>query len=398
MSARDIRMTISWFPTAFPVGPAYGDPEVMTWDHFTQVFKHRREGAKDGPGFIPARFKLEPDGRQIRRLKANVIARTVVALDIEPNKETGEVPPPIEAALVHVRDLGKACLGYTSHSHRPGADRYRLVLPLSREITPEVPAAEIVAKYLHLDGVLDRSKRGACSYFYLPSYEGDDFGHGFYVIEGAPLNADALTKAGQAILDAEEAAAQEAAAKAAEERTQRRQSRLDQGFDPDDSLIEKIRAHLDLADILRAHGYDQRGTKWRHPNSSSGMYGADIKTFGGTDRVFSHNASDPLHADNLPDWCAVSAIDSFDAATILQYGGDRNKAMREMAERFGLTKAAEKKALSKILFRMIREQSPQEAIETAAYDEGAKLGLSQQEVCRIARWVADSFAAQREAA
>jgi hypothetical protein len=398
MTARDIRMTISWFETAFPVGPAYGDPEIMPWDHFTQVFKHRREGVKDGPCFATARFKLEADNRHVRRLKGNVIARTAVALDIEANKETGEIPTPLEAALDRVRTLGKACLGYTSHSHRPGADRYRLVFPLSAELDPEIPASEIVAKFLRLDGVLDRSKRGPSSLFYLPSSEADEPWHQCHVIDGAPLNADALTKAGQAILDAEAANAQAEAVKASEDRARRRLERLEQGIDPDDSLIEKIRARLDLADILRAHAYDQRGTKWRHPNSSSGMYGADIKTFGGTDRVFSHNASDPLHAENLPDWCTVTAIDAFDVAAILQYGADRNRAMREMAERFGLTKAAEQKALAKLLFQMIRQRAAQAAIETAAYDEGKKLGLSHQEICRVARYVADSFTAQREAA
>jgi hypothetical protein len=398
MTTRDIRMTISWFETAFPVGPAYGDPEVMTWDHFTQVFKHRREGVKDGPCFATARFKLEADNRHVRRLKGNVIARTAIALDIEANKETGEIPPTMEASLDCVQALGRACLGYTSHSHRPGADRYRLVFPLSDELAPEIPAPEIVAKFLRLDGVLDRSKRGASSLFYLPSSEADEPWHQCHVIDGAPLNADAITRAGQAILDAEAANAQVEAAKAAEERAQRRLERLEQGIDPDDSLIEKIRAHLDLSDILRAHAYDQRGTKWRHPNSSSGMYGADIKTFGGIERVFSHNASDPLHADNLPDWCTVSAIDSFDAATILQYGGDRNMAMRQMAKRFGLTKTTEKKALAKLLFQMIRRQALQGAIEIAAYDEGAKIGLSRQEIFRVARYVADSFTAQRDAA
>ena len=106
------------------------------------------------------------------------------------------------------------------------------------------------------------------------------------------------------------------------------------------------------------------------------MYGADIKTFGGIDRVFSHNASDPLHADNLPDWCTVTAIDAFDAAAILQYGGDRNRAMREMAERFGLTMTAQKKELAKLLFRMIRH-APNGHDDVANAAAGALLMVSQ---------------------
>jgi hypothetical protein len=396
MSVRNLLLAISWFETAFPTGPAYGDPEVMTWEHFTQVFQHRREGVKDGPCFAAARFKLEQDGRHVRRLKGNVIARTAVALDIEPNKATGEIPPAPEATLERVRTLRWSCLLYTSHSHRPGADRYRIVFPLSSEVPPEIPASDIVAAALRLDGVLDRSKRGASSLFYLPSSAADEDWHRCHAIDGAPLDAEVITEAGQAILDAAAAKAQADAAKAAEERAQRRMDRLDQGIDPDDSLIEKIRAHLDLAELLRAHGYDQRGTKWRHPSSSSGMYGVDIKSFGGIDRVFSHNASDPLHKDNLPDWCTVTAIDAFDAAVILQYGGDRDQAMRQMAERFRLDKKPERKALTALLFRMVRQQAPQAEIEAAAFAEGERLGLSRDEVCRVAVWVANQ--STREAA
>jgi hypothetical protein len=102
---------------------------------------------------------------------------------------------------------------------------------------------------------------------------------------------------------------------------------------------------------------------------------------------------------NLPEWCGrVTAVDAFDAAAILEYGGDRTLAMRQMAERFGLTKAAEKKALAKTLFQMIRRQAAQQEIEATAYDEGAKLGLSRDEVCRVALWVADKLTFHREAA
>ena len=83
-------LTVCWFETAMPTGEmALGDPEVTTWLDFTSVFGWRREGVKDGCNFVPARFKLEPNGRQVRRLKANVLSRTAVALDIETNKKTG---------------------------------------------------------------------------------------------------------------------------------------------------------------------------------------------------------------------------------------------------------------------------------------------------------------------
>src|SRR4051812_37748156 len=89
----DIPLMVSWFPTAMPTGPAIGDPELTTWGAFCGAFWWRREGEKDGPNFVPARFKLEADSRHVRRLKANLLTRTAIALDIEANKETGERPP-----------------------------------------------------------------------------------------------------------------------------------------------------------------------------------------------------------------------------------------------------------------------------------------------------------------
>jgi hypothetical protein len=72
----------------------------------------------------------------------------------------------------------------------------------------------------------------------------------------------------------------------------RRQARIGAGFDADDSLIEKIRPHLGLEGLLLAHGYDKRCDKYRHPNSESGSFGADIKTFAGIERIYSHNGHD----------------------------------------------------------------------------------------------------------
>ena len=128
--------------------------------------------------------------------------------------------------------------------------------------------------------------------------------------------------------------------------------------------------------------------KYRHPNSQSGSFGANVKAFGGIERIYSHNAGDPLHVANLPDWCTVSAIDAFDAVVVLDFCGDRKRALRELAERFGLSEAAERKAVASLIFLLVRQQAAQEVIEAAALAEGKRLGLSPEEVCQVARWVA----------
>jgi hypothetical protein len=384
-------LTISWFETAIPDRPAIGDPERTTWGEFASVFWWRREGEKDGPNFIPSRFAFETDGRHVRRLKRNVLARTAIALDCETNKETGEVPPGFADVVKRVEAKNMAAVVYTSHNHGPGNARFRAVFPLSAEIAPDLPAPEIVAEDLGVLGVLDMSKVHAASLFYLPSSPYDRLDqHQTVTVPGAPIDAAWMTERAGALLAARQAEADRIAAEAHAEAAARREAKIAAGFNPDDSLIEKLRSRFDLGGVLLAHGYDKAGTKYRHANSSSGSFGADIKIFGGIDRVFSHNGTDPLHASNLPAWCGgVTALDAFDVVTILDFGGDRKKALRALAERFNLTKAAERKALAALIGRMISRRATQQETEKAAYAEGERLGMSRAEVCRVAAWVVE---------
>lgn len=397
----NIRLTVCWSDTAMPPngGPAWCYPESTTWGNIHgSISASRREGDKDGPNIIGARFQCEPCGRRARRLKDNLQARTTIILDIEISKTTGEVPPSFDETVRRAKALGYACIIYTSHNHKTGDTRYRLVFLLSSEIPHMLPAVEVIADLLDLLGVLDMSKLGASSLFYLPScpYGALDL-HQTVVISGAPIQAEWITQTAGALLAARRAEADRIAAEAQAEAAARREAKIAAGFDPDDSLIEKLRSRFDLDSVLTGHGYDKSGTKYRHPNSSSGCYGADIKTFGGIERVFSHNATDPLHASNLPSWCdGVTALDAVDATIILDFGGNRTRALRELAKRHNLAKTAERKALAGLLFRMIRRQASQAAIEAAAFAEGERAGMSRAEVCRVAIWVAST--AHREAA
>jgi hypothetical protein len=388
-NTKDIPLTVSWFPTAMPNAPAaIGDPERTTWGQFCDVFWSRREGEKDGPNFVPARLSLEADGRHVRRLKTNLLARTAIALDCETDKKTGEVPPDFSEVVERIKIHRLAAVVYTSHSHTAAAPRYRIVLPLSEEIATVLPAPEVVADQLQLLGVLDRSKIGAASLFYLPSCPPDQSDrHNTRVIEGNPIDAAWLRERGGILLAQRQAEADHISQQAHAEAAARRAA----GFDPDDSLIEKIRMHLDLNSILCAHGYattgGKNGQRYRHPNSESGSYGADIKVLGGIERVFSHNGTDPLHKSNLPDWCSVAAVDAFDVVCILDFGGNRERALKELGAQFNITKATERKTLAKLLFQLIRDQAPQETIETEALAAGDRLGLTPPQVCEVARWV-----------
>ena len=74
-------------------------------------------------------------------------------------------------------------------------------------------------------------------------------------------------------------------------------------------------------------------------------------------------------------------------AVILDFGGNRKKAMQDLAERYGLAKAQERRTVARLIFRLIREQAAQEDIEIAALAEGARLGLTAAQICEVARWV-----------
>jgi hypothetical protein len=56
-------------------------------------------------------------------------------------------------------------------------------------------------------------------------------------------------------------------------------------------------------------------------------------------------------------------------------------------------KREKRKALAKMLFRMVRQQATQEKIEAAAFAEGERLGLSRADVCHVATWAASKGAA-----
>jgi hypothetical protein len=159
----ELRLSIAWFETAKPNGPALGNSETTTWSNFASIFATwRREGEKGGLNFVPSRFEMEADGRHVRRQLANVIARTAVALDIETNGKTGEVPPPPEVAAARVQALGHAAVLYTSHNHEKAALRYRIILLLDQEIEPDITAPVFAAKNLDLGRRLRQVQNQQC--------------------------------------------------------------------------------------------------------------------------------------------------------------------------------------------------------------------------------------------
>ena len=97
----------------------------------------------------PYRFEREPGKpRVVRRKAVNARARTAIALDIEENKATGELPPCVGDIVHRLQRLQLASIVWTTHSHTAERPRYRVLVPLSSEIAPDLPAVEILAQLL----------------------------------------------------------------------------------------------------------------------------------------------------------------------------------------------------------------------------------------------------------
>src|SRR5262245_35648313 len=225
---------------------------TVTWDSLAARLTRHDVGPKDGPAIACATFNGE-------RRSANVVERTLVALDIETNTSTGEVPPYAGLMAMKLRrTLGVKSILWTTHSHLAEAPRYRIVLPLERPIPydratyPHITFA--VACELDLQGVADRSKFGAASLFFLPRHiDGNE--HMAEVCEGRTMFNPQLETAATMM-------AQDVAMEEAERAALRRPSQFPEHLS---ALIQNYNATHPLADALRRYGYMREGQRWKSP-------------------------------------------------------------------------------------------------------------------------------------
>ena len=96
-----------------------------TMSEYQNMPKARRDVIKDVGGFVGGKLKAG------RRLAENVLERSLVTLDMD-NIPTGTEIWPIVSRIFDV-----AAVVYSTHSHTPTANRLRLVIPLSRPVSPD---------------------------------------------------------------------------------------------------------------------------------------------------------------------------------------------------------------------------------------------------------------------
>ncbi len=84
----------------------------------------------------------------------------------------------------------------------------------------------------------------------------------------------------------------------------------------------------------------------------------------------------------------MTAVDAIDAIIILDFGGNRDRGLRELADKHGFSKRKERHDLADMIFRLRRAKIPQKAIEQAALTMGAAQGLSRDEIIGVVNWCA----------
>lgn len=132
-----------------------------TFEEYRAMSKADQAAVKDVGGFVGGTLKGE------RRRASEVVSRSLVTLDIDFGQ--GTTPERVAEVLA-----GVSRVLYSTHSHSPETPRYRLVVPLSRDVTPEeyVPIARRVAQLIGIE-LFDASTYEPSRLMYWPSASSD---------------------------------------------------------------------------------------------------------------------------------------------------------------------------------------------------------------------------------
>ena len=143
---------------------------------YKKLTKARRDGIKDVGGYVLGHLKGG------RRKKDTVESRSGITLDAD-HADTGFIDR-VEMLFTHKWAV------YSTHSHTPEAPRLRVVIPLSRDVTPDEYAAlsRLVADEIGMD-YFDDSTYEPERLMYWPSTSSDGE-YIFKIIAGDVLNPD----------------------------------------------------------------------------------------------------------------------------------------------------------------------------------------------------------------
>lgn len=290
-----------------------------TWPRLIDRLSRHEQGDKDGPALACATFN------GLRR-NANIIARSMIALDIEASKTTGEVPITWDAMADYLVAKRIRAFVWTTHSNTVRDPRYRILMPLSEPVPFDAMTdtflSEAAAAQLRCHGVSDPSKFGAASLFYLPRHpEGGHFGYA--ASAGDPIDTGLLLT--MATTMAEKVAQDEA-----EIAARRRRNAM-----PPEIMakIEAYNARHPIAERLTTYGYRREGNRWRSP-LQHGQGATVILPEGNRWVSFSQSDADgsvgasPMRASSQ----ATAWGDAFALAVRWEHGGSFRRALASLPD------------------------------------------------------------------
>ncbi|MCC8067208.1 MAG: virulence-associated E family protein, partial [Clostridiales bacterium] len=153
---------------------------VETVAQYALMKKKNRDDIKDVGGYVAGKLK---NGR---RKKETVVFRSCLTLDMD----YGDPDMDLEGYLSML--LGCRAVIYSTHTHRPESPRYRIVIPLSRDVSPDeyTAIARKVAADIDIE-LFDDTTYEAHRLMYWPSTSSD--GEFYYrKLDGEVLDADEI--------------------------------------------------------------------------------------------------------------------------------------------------------------------------------------------------------------
>ncbi|NEW66063.1 hypothetical protein H1220_04410 [Carnobacteriaceae bacterium zg-84] len=267
---------------------------------YQKMPKSQQADIKDVGGFVAGHLK------QGRRKKGHVLSRSMVTLDMD----FGTVDIWEELTLL----FPYRCLLYSTHSHRKDNPRYRFIIPLSRDVSPEEygAVARMLAKEIGID-LFDVTTYDVERLMYWPSVSKDG-DYLFDVQEGPLLNPDdVLTKYDDwTDITTWPVSSKESQVIKTNDKTQKdplEKEGIVGAFCRTYSITETIDTFL--SDIYQSttipNRYDHVGSE-----SSAGVVVYDDKF------VYSHHASDPAGG---------KLLNAFDLVRVHKFGDDDKKDM-----------------------------------------------------------------------
>ncbi|NBX22104.1 MAG: hypothetical protein EBR58_12365, partial [Betaproteobacteria bacterium] len=146
-------MTVTLAFSAGPIRNTEITPRELDWNGLVEALTHPKVGEKDGSYFTRGPAPTN------KRTNESIPYADIVILDGDSRivQDTGEVlkgaPPP---ALVSdaLKDAGIDHIIYTTHSHAPPLNKYRVVIPADRHRPEDVTdCVEYLIEQLHIRGV-----------------------------------------------------------------------------------------------------------------------------------------------------------------------------------------------------------------------------------------------------